>query len=170
MKVRWFVSSPTDWVAVVVFVAVAAVPAAGLAQRKPLTSDIERVLSREGTWKLNLAKSHYDPGPPPKSGTRTIELLANGTRQKTEGVDAGGNRVAYGYTANYDGKDYAITGSGVPNEADSISLKRIDNSTVEATLKKEGKVVLKVAAIPKAARTRSRGAPKRARMAARRRR
>ena len=144
MKFRWFASQPTSCVPVVAlaFVAAAAFPRPTVEQRKPLTSDIARVLSREGTWTLSLVKSHYDPGPPPKSGTRTIEPLANGTRQRTEGVDAAGNRVAYEYTANYDGRDYPIVGSGIPNEAETISLKRVDNATVEATLKKEGKVVL----------------------------
>src|SRR5262249_2806954 len=65
----------------------------------------------------------------------------NGTRQRTEGVDAAGNRVAYEYSANYDDKDYPMTGSGTPNEADSIALRRIDNFIVEATLKKDGIVV-----------------------------
>lgn len=144
MKLSWFTSSPTHDVVVLAlaFVVSAAVPHTGFAQGRSLTSDIERVLSREGTWKLNLAKSTYDPGPPPMNGTRTIESLTSGTRQRTEGVDAAGNRVAYEYTANYDGRDYPIAGSGVPHEADTISLKRIDNSIVEATLKKTGKFVL----------------------------
>jgi hypothetical protein len=119
----------------------AALPQGGFAQQKPVTSDIARVLSRVGTWKLNLAKSKYDPGPSPKSATRTIEARGNGTRQRTEGIDATGNRVAYEYTASYDGKDYPITGTGIPNEADTIALRRIDDFTIEATLKRAGKVV-----------------------------
>jgi hypothetical protein len=113
----------------------------GCGQPEPQTTDIERALSRIGTWKLNVAKSKYDPGPPPKNATRTIESRGNGTRQSTEGVDATGSRVAYEYSANYDGKDYPMTGSGTPNEADSIAIRRIDNFTVEATLKKAGNVV-----------------------------
>jgi hypothetical protein len=126
---------------VVALVIVTALQHVGCSQREPQTSDIERVLSRVGTWKLNVAKSKYDPGQPPKNATRTIEALGNGTRQRTEGVDASGNRVVYEYTANYDGKDYPITGSGTPNEADSIAVRRIDNFTVEAILKKAGNVV-----------------------------
>ena len=122
-------------------VVVTALHQAGCAQQKPQTTEIERVLSRMGTWKLNVAKSTYDPGPPPKSAMRTIESRGNGTRQRTEGIDAIEGRVAYEYSANYDGKDYPMTGSGTPNEADTIAVRRIDDVTLEATLRKAGNVV-----------------------------
>src|SRR5262249_59633252 len=93
-----------SWVLTLVIVTV--LQHAGCTQRESQTTDIERVLSRIGTWKLNVAKSTYDPGPPPRSATRAIEARGNGTRQATEGVDAAGNRVAYEYSANYDDKDY----------------------------------------------------------------
>ncbi len=56
----------------------------------------------------------------------------------TKSVDADGKATLTEYTASYDGKDYLFTGN--PN-ADTISLKRIDDFTVEATTKKAGKVV-----------------------------
>jgi hypothetical protein len=126
---------------VLTLVIVAVLQQIGCTPREPQTSDIERALSRVGSWKLNVAKSTYDSGPPPRNATRTIETRSNGTRQRTEGVDAAGNPVAYEYSADYDGKDYPLTGSGTPNDADSIALRRIDNVTVEATLKKDGAVV-----------------------------
>ena len=101
-----------------------------------------------GTWKLNLAKSKYNPGPPPKSQTTTIEAVGNGVKNTTEGVAADGSRVAYSWTVNYDGKDNAYTGVGgvgtpvgTPNGADTIAVKRIDAYTTESTQKKAGKVV-----------------------------
>src|SRR3989442_70870 len=45
-----------------------ALPQAGLAQSNPLI----------GTWKLNLAKSKYSPGPPPRSGTSIWEAVGQG--------------------------------------------------------------------------------------------
>jgi len=54
-------------------------------------------------------------------------------------VDAEGGRTATQYTANFDGKDYPLTGS--PN-ADTVSLKRIDARTTERTDKKGGKVTV----------------------------
>lgn len=90
-----------------------------------------------GTWKLNTAKSKYSPGPPPKSGTVTYEAANGGIKRSGEMVNADGQTVSFTYTANYDGKDYPITGNN-PN-ADAISLKRINDYTTEASLKKGGK-------------------------------
>jgi hypothetical protein len=91
-----------------------------------------------GTWKLNVAKSKFDPGPPPQSATLTIEAAGQGIHVTTSGVAANGNKTATEYTANYDGKDYPITGSSA---SDHVSLKRIDARTSERTDKKEGKTV-----------------------------
>jgi len=91
-----------------------------------------------GTWKLNLAKSKYDPGPPPQSLTVTYGESGLGVRVTTEGVDAQGNRTHTEYTANYDGKDSPATGSP---DYSSVALKRLDVSTVKVTRKKDGKVV-----------------------------
>ena len=91
-----------------------------------------------GTWKLNLAKSKYSPGPPPKSQTVTYEAVGQGVKSTSKGTNAEGNPIDSQYTANYDGKDYPVTGS--PNW-DAISLKRINANKVEFTLKKAGKVV-----------------------------
>jgi hypothetical protein len=88
-----------------------------------------------GTWKLNLAKSKYDPGPPPKSQTRTWDPSGN---VSVEGVNAAGKPVAYGYPIKNDGKDYPTTGA-VPNAADTIATKRINANTVEASFKRGGK-------------------------------
>ena len=44
-----------------------------------------------------------------------------------------------GYTAKFDGKDYPVTGSPY---GDTVTLKRVDSHTVEAIVKKDGKVVL----------------------------
>ena len=94
-----------------------------------------------GTWKLNVAKSKYSPGPPPKSQTSTIEAAGNGVKVTTEGVAGDGSKIAYSYTANYDGKDYPVTGTGTPSGEDTIALKRVDANTFTSTGKKAGKVV-----------------------------
>jgi hypothetical protein len=91
-----------------------------------------------GTWELNVAKSQFYPGPPPRSQTRTYESDGQTVKQTSKGVNAEGETTEVAYTAKYDGKDYPITGNPV---ADTISLKRIDDATTEATLKKDGKVV-----------------------------
>jgi hypothetical protein len=94
-----------------------------------------------GTWKLNVAKSKFDPGPPSKSETRTYESTGDGYKVDVERVNADGSKQTYGFSPKYDSKDYPITGQG-PNGADTITgYKRIDANTTEATLKKASKVL-----------------------------
>jgi hypothetical protein len=93
-----------------------------------------------GTWKLNVEKSTYTPGPAPKSLTRTLEAKGDNVKYSFEGVSAEGTSVAYSFTVAYDGKESAITGS-MPGGADTISIKRIDANNFETTLKKAGKVI-----------------------------
>ena len=88
-----------------------------------------------GTWKLDVAKSKYDPGPAPKSQTRTWDASGKVT---VEGINAAGKPVTYGYPIMNDGKDYPTTGS-VPNGADMISSKKIDPNTVVVNFKRGGK-------------------------------
>ena len=91
-----------------------------------------------GTWKMNVAKSTYSPGPAPKSRTLVFAAAGQGVKYSVEGVDADGSKVASAYTANYDGTDVPITGVAT---ADTTSVKRINATTVEETRKKGGKVV-----------------------------
>lgn len=91
-----------------------------------------------GTWKLNVEKSKFSPGPAPKSLTAKFEPVGEGVKLTTEGAGADGKPNATEYTANYDGKDNPLKGSPV---ADTVSLRRIDALTTERTDKKAGKVV-----------------------------
>jgi hypothetical protein len=93
-----------------------------------------------GTWKLDVTKSKFDPGPGYKSRTRTVEAQGDGVKYTFEGVSADGKPVAYGFSVNFDGKDNPVTGS-MPNGADTISAKRIDSNHYVATQKKGGKQV-----------------------------
>jgi hypothetical protein len=94
-----------------------------------------------GTWKLNIAKSKYSSGPAPRSQTQTYETQGNGMKVSSEGTAADGSRIAWSYTANFDGKDYPISGIGAPNGADIVAIRRINTNTYEATFKKGGKAV-----------------------------
>jgi hypothetical protein len=93
---------------------------------------------RVGTWQLNVAKSKYSPGPPPRSHTVKIEAAGKGEKVTSEIVTADGTKMTTGYTADYDGKDHPLTGSPL---ADTVSIKRIDSHTTERTDKKGGKVI-----------------------------
>lgn len=91
-----------------------------------------------GTWKLNLEKSKYNAGTPPKSEVRNYEALDNGERLTVNSVAADGSRVEWGYTVQFDGQYYPITGSG---PADAIAVKLVSARRVEASLRKNGKVI-----------------------------
>lgn len=91
-----------------------------------------------GTWKLNLTKSTYSPGPPPKSGTTTYEPYGkDGVKFTSDQVNAQGRSLHVTFVAEYDGKDYPVTGD--PNR-DAIFMKRIDAYATETTNRKDGKI------------------------------
>ncbi len=88
-----------------------------------------------GTWKLNVAKSKFTAAPP-KSIIRKHEPTPNGIKVTSSTVAADGKPSHFEFTANFDGKYYAVTGGGNRNE---MSLKRIDPYTVETMNKMGGK-------------------------------
>ena len=92
-----------------------------------------------GTWKLNLAKSKYIPGPAPFENTLKIEPETNGLKFTFHGTDAEGKPVDFEFSPRFDGKDYVVT--GLP-EADMIVLKRINANTIETVTKKAGKPMM----------------------------
>lgn len=124
---------PCTFISVFAVLFVAAFPHSGLAQVNPL---------RFGTWNLNLAKSEYSLGPPPRSQTQTYEPSGDGMKVTVETIAGNGARIVYGYTANLDGKEYPVTGGLTPNGADTIAVNELDAFTIEATLRKAGEVVL----------------------------
>jgi hypothetical protein len=94
--------------------------------------------SNVGTWKLNLAKSKYDPGPAPKSQTLKIEAWGtDGVKYAADGVDPDGKPLHWEFQAKYDGKFVPFTGNP---DADMLSYKRVDANTVESTTQLKGKV------------------------------
>jgi len=99
-----------------------------------------------GVWRLNVAKSKYVPGPGPRSQTRTVVPLPQGTGVKVtiEGVSGSGKTINYYYTTNYDGADSPLTGVGFPSDANTIAVKRINANTTTQTDKKDGQVILQV--------------------------
>jgi hypothetical protein len=91
-----------------------------------------------GTWKLNVAKSKFSPGPALKSQTRIYSQSAQGITLNMKTVSSEGKETTTQTTYQFDGKDYPVT--GVP-DYDSLSGKQIDTNTAEFTLKKAGKTI-----------------------------
>jgi hypothetical protein len=70
---------------------------------------------------------------------RTYAPAGDGEKLTARGIDAEGKMTLVQYTAKYDGRDYAITGS---SGGSLISLRRIDNFTTQSTQKRAGKAVI----------------------------
>ncbi|MGB8543623.1 MAG: hypothetical protein WCD49_18490 [Candidatus Acidiferrales bacterium] len=94
-----------------------------------------------GTWKINLEKSQFNPGPGPKSQTVTI-TIENGTETySAEGEDATGKPSKTSFTAKTDGTDTPTTGNPY---GDTIAIKHPSPHRLIATIKKDGKVTMTV--------------------------
>jgi hypothetical protein len=104
-----------------------------------LASDIRAQAPKglDGTWKLDAAKSTFSPGPGPKSMTVTYSIVGTDGMKIVDVAPADGAAQHWEMTPHYDGKEYPVTGN--PN-ADTISLKKVDDRTGESTMKKGGKV------------------------------
>ncbi len=94
---------------------------------------------RIGTWKLNLAKSTYAAGTAPKSATFTVVAAGAGVKVTVDGVNADGTVSHWMYTANYDGKDYPVTGN--PNR-ETVASNLVDANTLKSIYKKGGKAAV----------------------------
>lgn len=95
-----------------------------------------------GTWKLNVAKSKYDPANlAAKSQTVTQTAVAGGgMRTITDGVDAQGKPTHTELTTMFDGKPVEVKGAA---DADTTRVyTRIDRNTYEFVTSVGGKVTL----------------------------
>lgn len=91
-----------------------------------------------GTWKVNLEKSTFSPGPPPTAAaTLKIEPSGGGIKTTIDATNPEGKPVHTETTAQFDGKDNPVTGAPAPNTTNA--LKRIDDRTFEVMAKVDGK-------------------------------
>ena len=92
-----------------------------------------------GTWKVNLSKSTYSPGPAPKSAINKFEPWEDGIKAMMDIVDGQGNKIHSEATVKFDGKDHPIKGSPI---ADAVSVKRANEREADIVWKKGGKVTM----------------------------
>ncbi|MEA3160094.1 MAG: hypothetical protein QOD95_1642 [Gammaproteobacteria bacterium] len=92
----------------------------------------------EGTWKLNLSKSTFSPGPAPKSQSRTYVESAQGMTVTVKTTAADGKESTSTILFKDDGKSYPATGNP---DFDAISAKRVDALTLTSTQTKAGATV-----------------------------
>ena len=97
-----------------------------------------------GTWKLNLAKSTFDP---PDQSTEsllvTYEVKGDTVKASLDGVDSDHHAVHSEYTATLDGREHPVKGTldgkPVPDQG-AVAWKRIDDRTYEVVNKTAGQV------------------------------
>lgn len=89
-----------------------------------------------GTWKLNEAKSKIGPGAP-KNSTVVYEAAGDSVKITIDGTNNEGKTLHSEWTGKFDGNDYPVTGDP---SVDMRSIKKVDDHTLTATQKKDGKV------------------------------
>ena len=91
-----------------------------------------------GTWKLNEANSNMTPGTT-KFASVTFKNVMGSLKVTGDGVDANGKPIHVEWSGKFDGKDYPVTGDP---SADTRSYRKVDDRTLEVTVKKGGKVIV----------------------------
>jgi hypothetical protein len=91
-----------------------------------------------GTWRLNVANSKFNPGPPPRSQTRAYRATSAGISVTVTTTDAQGRTTTVELPSIYDGKTYPVKG---PGPIDALALVKINNFQSRATLKHAGNVI-----------------------------
>ena len=91
-----------------------------------------------GTWKLNIAKSNFEPGPAPRAATVTWSTSAGGTEIRTEGTRADGRAMHESYAAVYDGIQHKRPG---PWNFDAVINRQVSDNKREDIFLKNGKTV-----------------------------
>jgi len=103
-----------------------------------------------GTWKLNLAKSRFSPGPGPQSVTTTITEDGGWVIAKSEGVNADGKPINVENRFKTDGNEYPYQspwgkGTIVIKQTDAYhwtSVVKVDGAntiTSEGMISEDGK-------------------------------
>ncbi len=93
-----------------------------------------------GNWQLDLAKSTFTAAAAPAKRLMMFTAVPNGLTETITTTTAGNAEVTYKlvYTAKFDGKDYP---ADVASAFNTISMRRIDASSVERLGKVKGQVV-----------------------------
>ena len=93
-----------------------------------------------GTWKLDVAKSTYKPGPAPKSTTLVVTAEGKGVKVAVDAVNGDGSPLKWGFTTVRDGKEVApVTGNPM---FDTVTASRESAHAGTNVYKKAGKEVM----------------------------
>ena len=90
-----------------------------------------------GNWKVNIAKSTYNPGPPPKSQTLRFEAAGERIKVSLDGVNVQGPFHSEG-TGKFDGVDVPVVATPARQAKFTYAFRRIDDHTWEIVIKVNG--------------------------------
>ena len=103
-----------------------------------------------GAWKLNVAKSKFNPGPPITGDTRSYEFQSGWLIVTTETIDAQGKRTGVRFAGKFDGKAFAkamhgatilaVSRFGGEREVEQITDREV-NSTNTRVVSADGKTM-----------------------------
>ena len=91
-----------------------------------------------GTWKLNLAKSTYGPGPAPKEETVKFEQDGDKIHRLATGTNGDGSAINQDSTIPWDGKDHLVTQP--PDPPITAAVTRVNPRTLHVVVKQNGKI------------------------------
>jgi hypothetical protein len=96
-----------------------------------------------GTWKVDVAKSKYEPGAAPKSETLRFEPVGDGFKVSLDGVNQQGpyHSEAIG---KFDGVDVPVVATPARQATFTYAFSRIDERTWEIVIKVNGERQLMV--------------------------
>jgi hypothetical protein len=91
-----------------------------------------------GAWELDLSRSTFSPGPPPRGEIRSYQEEHEGIKAIILTTNADGAKVRMEYVASFNTPTAMVTGS---QQTDAIRLKLVDPYTAEGDLLYQGKPV-----------------------------
>jgi len=91
-----------------------------------------------GTWKLNVAKSTFKPGPAPVSETRTYATTGDSEQMTSHTVMPGGQALDISTTSKPDGKSYPLSGSP---DIDAVRVRRPNSRQTNVEELRGGEVI-----------------------------
>jgi len=107
----------------------------------PQVGFAQSAVRAEGTFQLNLAKSKYNAGLPPKSFTAYFQVRGQTSKITGVGISADGDPIVIVFhEAAEDGKPYPVTGTPTP-DYDANATTRVDAYSLNGSRTKAGRVV-----------------------------
>jgi hypothetical protein len=90
-----------------------------------------------GTWKVDVAKSRYQPGPGPRSETLRFEPVGEGFKVSLDGVNQQGPYHSEA-TGKFDGVDVLVVATPARQATFTYAFRRIDDHTWDIVIKVNG--------------------------------